>query len=242
MLNFAINNETAERANSLPFLTLTPSDKEMSVMAKSKVANSARFCQVDGCERKHHAKNYCGTHYAQILVHGRILNHTRHNEIEIKGNDCLVQLYNAKGDNSAVTVVDADDFELIKKHKWCLAHDRYVCTTVNKKKTYLSRYLMNPADGVEIDHKDRDPLNNRRSNLRIATSSQNSANTDRKNASGFRGVHWNENNLNWRSRIQHEGDIYEIGSFSNKEDAALAYNEKAYELFGEFAILNDVHR
>ena len=240
MLNFAINNEAEQ--GSVPTLPLTnqPPFREVGIMAESSITKPKRICQVLGCKEKCHAKGYCGTHYMQLLTHGNILKHTRNNEIKIKGDDCFIQLYNKKGKEIAVTVVDANDFDLVKKYKWFRTHGKYVATTIENKKVYLSRYLMNPPDEVEIDHKDRNPLNNRRSNLRIATSSQNKINLIRKNPSGFRGIYWNKDNLNWRARIQYKHSTHEIGSFSNKEDAARAYNEHAVKLHGEFAILNDV--
>lgn len=85
-----------------------------------------------------------------------------------------------------------------------------------------------------IDHKDLDSLNNKWSNLREATHSQNKANTKafRKNKFGQKGVYRVEY---WTATIMCEGKTYRLGHFKTKKAAALAYNNRAKELFGEFA-------
>jgi hypothetical protein len=99
---------------------------------------------------------------------------------------------------------------------------------------------MKPPDGVEIDHKDGDRLNNQKSNLRFATSSQNKVNRGARkdNRSGFKGVAWHKQNKNWTARLMIDGKYQHLGSFSNKIDAAKKYNEFALKTYGEFAWLN----
>lgn len=96
-----------------------------------------------------------------------------------------------------------------------------------------------PAFG--IDHIDGDPANNRLENLRIATQSQNCANrTSRKGAtSKYLGVH--RQKKSWIAQIKPIGGKgYYIGSFKTEEEAAMAYNEEARRVHGEFARLNKV--
>lgn len=92
-----------------------------------------------------------------------------------------------------------------------------------------------PGD-YQIDHVDRNRKNNRIENLRLATYPQNQCN--RTNFSGksiYKGVGKHANGR-WRARIN--GDV--IGYFDTETDAALAYNEVALKLHGEFAVLNNV--
>lgn len=95
-----------------------------------------------------------------------------------------------------------------------------------------------------IDHINGDRGDNRISNLRLATKSQNSINREvgswsRQNKTGFRGVkqHPYKPNL-YKSSIIRDSLYYEDGWFSSPEEAARAYDKKSVELFGEFAVLN----
>jgi hypothetical protein len=275
------NNEAIQVARPIPLLTVNPNIRGIKVMAKSRVPNKGRICQVEGCEKDaiareyckyHHAKalthgiiepikgwvkcsvdgcetgcrtrGYCSRHYTQIRLYGKLLGRTNYdpNEYTIKGDKCLIQMYNMNCEKTKVAVVDAGSFELVKKHKWYLDNSGYVTTRVKAKLVRLSRLLMEPIpEGHEIDHKDRNPLNNRMSNLRYATSSQNKANkTCGLNTSGFKGVCWDKARHKWVARISRHRKHYHIGRFDSIKEAALAYNEKAVELFGEFALLNKV--
>jgi hypothetical protein len=88
-----------------------------------------------------------------------------------------------------------------------------------------------------IDHANGDPMDNRFSNLRLATSSQNGANGRKPshNSSGFKGVNWHAKAGKWRAYIKDKGKPIHIGYFTSAEAAHAAYLEKAREIFGEFA-------
>ena len=70
-----------------------------------------------------------------------------------------------------------------------------------------------------IDHEDRNGLNNKWSNLRLATNSENSANRNKRynNQSGFKGVSKNGNK--WAARVTKDGETIYLGSYSSKEEA-----------------------
>lgn len=244
MLNFAINNEMTEGPNLPPFLTTNPYIGDMSAMAKSNLSKSVRICQVVGCNSVVKANEYCGRHYMQDRRYGKILERTVFdpNEFYFDGDKCFIQLFNNKNKKVAVTVVDSNDFNLVKDFKWYLSNN-YVITKIDGETNYLSRHLMNPIPGgLEIDHKDRDPLNNTRSNLRYATSSQNKANSfhHNVNTSGFKGIYFHKASKKWHARIKNNGKFQSLKYHDSKTDAALAYNKKAIELFGEFALINDI--
>ena len=97
-------------------------------------------------------------------------------------------------------------------------------------------------DGMTVDHADRNTLNNRLSNLRLATRSQQSQNrrTFENNASGYRGVTWHKQRGKWQANIWLDGKHVSLGLFSDKDDAARAYNRAAKEHYGEFALLNTI--
>ena len=139
-------------------------------------------------------------------------------------------------------VIDAADYELVRSHRWSVHVKRntyYAETRIGGDKVRLHQLLSPP---VEVDHIDGNGLNNRRTNLRPATDTQNSAN--RKKTTGktstFKGVNWQNHAQKWRAEIRVGGKNFHLGYFLNEEDAAKAYNVAATEHFGEFAKLNDV--
>ena len=91
-----------------------------------------------------------------------------------------------------------------------------------------------------VDHIDGDGLNNRRSNLRPATPSQNNANRrkSRQNTSGFKGVSYYHRTSRWRAYVGVDGKAIHLGYFDTAIDAARAYDAAALEHFGEFARIN----
>jgi predicted deacylase len=90
---------------------------------------------------------------------------------------------------------------------------------------------------MHIDHKDRNILNNKISNLRIATASQNLANSKKsvKNTSGHKGVYKHSLSCGWVAQIRINKKITYLGIFNTPEKAKSAYDEAAETYFGEFA-------
>lgn len=88
-----------------------------------------------------------------------------------------------------------------------------------------------------IDHRDGNPLNNRWSNLRLSTHSNNAANRrrPRSNTSGFKGVVFCPRTGKWRALISKDRRRYCLGRYATAEEAHAAYVAKARELFGKFA-------
>jgi len=91
-----------------------------------------------------------------------------------------------------------------------------------------------------LDHKDRNPLNNMVTNLRICSPFQNICNTSKRagTSSKYKGVSWSNQRKVWTASIaKNKRSIY-LGSYANEEDAAKSYDAAALNLFGEFANLN----
>ncbi len=88
-----------------------------------------------------------------------------------------------------------------------------------------------------LDHKNRNSLDDRIENLRIATRSQNYANNSiqLRNTSGYKGVSWNKIAKKWRASIGVNKKFISLGYFDNPADAGNAYLKAAKEYFGEFA-------
>ena len=114
---------------------------------------------------------------------------------------------------------------------------RVVVSTLSGKE-FLHRVLL--PDVVLIDHRNNNPTDNRRANLRVATKSQNAANSKVRitSKSGYKGVSYRKAARRYVARVHCEGKEHHLGLYSTAEGAARAYNAKALELFGSFAKLN----
>lgn len=145
------------------------------------------------------------------------------------------------------TKVDDEDFEKLAVHRWHASRHRgknhyRPKGYINGKGTYLYRFLLGAKRGQYVDHINGDPLDNRKSNLRFCTPSENNRNVGKRNtnSSGFKGV--SHSDLSparpWRAQIQTGKKFHFLGHFSTPEEAARAYDVKAKEMFGEFAKLN----
>lgn len=104
----------------------------------------------------------------------------------------------------------------------------------------LHRVITGAPDGVQVDHKNGNGLDCTDDNLRFATHSQNTSNRHYKNKTGYRGVSRIWKSSRFSAQIEYQGKTMYLGSFDTAREAAKRYNEKALELFGEFAILNEI--
>jgi hypothetical protein len=142
-----------------------------------------------------------------------------------------------------VALIDDEDYEKLKNYKFYAHTDCYnwYCECkIKRRQTKMHRLILNPKNNEQVDHINGNGLDNRRCNLRIATQSQNRANSkkQRNTPSKYKGAYWKEPNKKWQSMIQKNEKIYYLGLFEKEEDAAKAYDKAAKELFGEFARLN----
>jgi|WetSurMetagenome_2_1015567.scaffolds.fasta_scaffold55921_5 hypothetical protein len=141
-------------------------------------------------------------------------------------------------------IIDSEDWDKIKNYHWCIRRNKnliYVLTRTKINKFILQRLILNLTNmNFVIDHINHNGLDNRKCNLRICTQSENSKNQKLKknNTSGFKGVYWDNLRQKWHCQIMINRKCIYLGLFVNKIDAALTYNNKAKELFGEFACLN----
>ena len=135
-------------------------------------------------------------------------------------------------------LADDSDLELLASRRWwvsVMAKGRLV--VVSKSGVTMHRFLMQAKPGQIVDHANRNPLDNRRSNLRFCTHAQNQQNRycNRGN-SLFKGV-WKEGSK-WRAYVGFESKQIWLGSFATEEDAARAHDKAARVYHGEFAYLN----
>ena len=145
-------------------------------------------------------------------------------------------------------LVDDADYEYLSQFKWYNSGAYAVRKVVVEGKQVIhnmqSYVMADTTTGFIVDHIDRNPLNNQRSNLRLCTQRQNMCNAKRTTGpSGYRGVgYYYDKRGNkpprWQVNIVLNGKRKFLGLFDNAEIAARVYDIAAKELHGEFAVLN----
>lgn len=141
------------------------------------------------------------------------------------------------------TYIDDADWLLIKHLNWH-AHlssgkwYAYASVTKPRRTTVsMSRLLLSAPAGSEVDHRDGDTLNNRRRNLRLASSLQNARNrrVQQNSKSRVKGVVLVKSTGRWRATITDHGKQIHLGYFKTKQAAGRAYAGAAQQMFGAFA-------
>lgn len=142
-------------------------------------------------------------------------------------------------------LINEEDFELVSSYKWYARKtlNGFYATCSSIKRLHMHRLIMGVEIGepIFIDHKNMNGLDNTRSNLRLATHTQNMCNRGsyKNRSSLFKGVYWNKEKQRWTCQISIPlGKTIHVGHFLTETEAALAYNIKAIELHGEFAFQN----
>jgi hypothetical protein len=140
-------------------------------------------------------------------------------------------------------VSDADYERVFNFGKWYAVKNKYTfyaATMIGTRVLFMHSLLMGSIGNV--DHIDRDGLNNQKENLRVVTASQNMANkrTPRNNSSGYKGVSLFSATGKWHAQIGVNKKRLHLGFFNKVEDAARAYNEAAKHHFGSCASLNEI--
>lgn len=148
--------------------------------------------------------------------------------------------------NGFIAIVDEADYGELSKYRWTAVHRKQTWYAARKERVngksvchYMHRDIANVAEGIKVDHKDGNGLNNTRDNLRLATNQQNSFNQrSRGGTSQYKGVYYCSDTGRWRTRIKKSGKVVNIGRFDSEAEAARAYDKVARELYGEFAWVN----
>jgi hypothetical protein len=141
-------------------------------------------------------------------------------------------------------IIDAEDVPLVDKYNWQVSQHKKVSYAVMSKKVeggkwktkYLHRAILQPTKEFEVDHINGNGLDNRKTNLRLATSSQNRWNTRKQtnNTSGFKGVYYHKRSKKWRAQIKLSRKKFHLGHFNTPEEAYAAYCVANERLHGEF--------
>jgi len=194
-----------------------------------------RLCTVEGCGRKHSAKGQCRMHYKRIKRPRKTWYHP--NRIFVRDGYAEIELLH-KDSTISFAQIDIEDVEKVSAYRWVMAHG-YV--KKNRPSEYLHQFLIGKQTGYVNDHINRDPLDNRKSNLRFLKHSENLCNRGlpQNNTSGYKGVSFSNKRGKWCSFI-HLKNIAEryVGTFNNPVDAAVAYNNAMKKYVGDVAWLN----
>lgn len=159
------------------------------------------------------------------------------NEIKIKESHAELIIYSADKDQRFTSYIDLEDVDYVKKHSWCIRSRKYVGRVKNGSNFLLHRALMDcPKDKI-VDHINKNPLDNRKTNLRICNYQKNFFNSKKKsnNTSGVTGVGWRKDTKKWRAYIIVDAVQKTLGSFKEKDDAIKARLKAEKKYFKEFA-------
>jgi hypothetical protein len=160
----------------------------------------------------------------------------------------LIPIY-CKGEIVAHTVVDDADFDLLSQWRWRINHNGYAVRSERQHGTCVTfrmhRIIINAPIDLQVDHTDRNRLNNQRNNLRLCTDMENARNRSKyKGTSQYKGVYRRQGDCPhpWCASIQVKQVRIQLGNFSDENEAALAYNDAAIRYFGDFAHLNTIEK
>lgn len=153
-----------------------------------------------------------------------------------------------------VTVVDDDQYEALNQYKWHFVATsrtnpdygfaaRWVKSSSGKRILLLMhRALASAPAHLEVDHWNRQPLDNQMHNLRISTRTENNRNSGPRNGSPFKGAKYHKAKRKWEATIYVAGSNQYLGNFDSAEEAAVTYDCAAIQVFGGSAYLNIIGR
>lgn len=198
------------------------------------------MCKVKGCTcSKIKAKGYCSRHYNQMLKYGKILDriNSNTNNITIKDEIAIIDLYDTIGNKIGETIIDAEDVDLVKQYSWSLSNGRHTQYCKSNQVGQLHRLVMNAPKGMVVDHINHNGLDNRKSNLRICTNQENICNCEipKNNKSGCKGVYWAKDKNKWTVQVTINNKTIYIGRYTNLEEAIEARKEASKKYYNEFA-------
>lgn len=135
--------------------------------------------------------------------------------------------------------LDDSDYDEMSQYRWYYHPKGYAQAYIGGKSVLMHRMLLEfPPKSKDIDHKNGDKLDNQRDNLRVCDRGVNVQNQKHWSKYGFKGVC--KNGKYWQAAIYHDKKRKFLGNFKTIEEAAIAYNNAALELYGVDAYLNKI--
>lgn len=205
------------------------------------------ICEEKDCLKEAKHRGMCWRHYLQLLRYGKtIKNEYDPNIFNFKKDHCTILLISKKREKTGEAIIETEDYEKVKSLRWG-NKEGYAYNAKNK--ITLSRFLMFEGNideaksnsNILVDHANMDTLDNRRTNLRFCTQSENAKNrTGKKGKKEPKGVCYYpyKGKEQWLGRITIDNKLIHLGYFSSEKEATLAYNKAALIYHGNFAKLN----
>ena len=193
-------------------------------MLKSGVVKSC------GCLNIESAKVTCS-------INGR--KNQKHNKYDLSGKHGVGWTSNTNEE----FYFDIDDYDKIKNYYWYTKVNEHQYLRLVAKSKVDDDFKSNEISMAELlgfkeyDHADRNPLNNKKNNFRLATKSQQCMNRSKfkNNTSGIVGVGWRKREQKWCAYIQTDGKTKSLGYYDDKENAIIARLNAEVQYYGEFA-------
>ena len=137
-------------------------------------------------------------------------------------------------------IVDDEDYNMLNQSSWHCSTRGYAIQNITvggkRGKLFMHSVVNNTPNGLYTDHINRDKLDNRKSNLRSCTPSQNQMNrvANKNNKLGLKGISWDKGTKKFRAQIQLDTGVKNLGCYDTVEIALTVYNKMAKKHFGEF--------
>lgn len=215
----------------------------------------------DACGKEISKKNtlyghiVCSKHMHQLLKYGKFIDNIQRtendlNEFKIQGDIVIFDLYKLPSSEKVDEfIIDKDDLDKVRYHKWRLSRSqngmKHVVTGMPAKNTMrdLSWVVLGLDNrdiknkNIVVDHIDCNPLNNRKSNLRICTQSENSLNRlyMKNNTSGFIGVSFKKDRKTYDPEIKYRDKRCHLGATKDFKEAVYKRMVAERILYQEFA-------
>jgi hypothetical protein len=140
----------------------------------------------------------------------------------------------------SVALIDEEDLSVLSGFRWHLSAAGYAVRNLpgrGKGSVLMHRQILNAPTGFEVDHVNGNRVDNRRSNLRLASHAENSRNQGRRstNKSGSKGVHWDSSRRRWAVELKKDRRKIYVGRYSSIEAATAAYDVAVVKYHGSFA-------
>lgn len=184
-------------------------------------------CTVDG-------KPYCNKHYQKMKMYGTPEGRVRKRTNQYIVHGEVLEIITAKGD---VILADTEDLDKIRRYSWCISKTGYAVANNGKKVIKMHRYILDLEDpDIQVDHRNRNRVDNRRKNLRCCTVVENKRNVGVKpgNRLGVLGIRRTPAGK-YNVRIVKDRVEHHIGNFLTLEEAIAARNKAERKYHGEFA-------